>query len=122
ARRFAIVAWLAAAAVAAVFAYAAWLLIERGGTTRWFGWEAGQRAGVWYVTAVEPNGPAAGELTRGDRMLSVNGVPVLPDAGPFYGRRDLPIGGSYTIAIERDGQRLEPRFTVGSRANPDELV
>jgi hypothetical protein len=121
-RFFAAAAWVAAAATAAMFTYAAWLLVLHGGTAEWFGWEASPRGTEWYVAAVDSTGPAAGLLRQGDRLVSVNGFPVVPDTGTFFGRRELAVADSYAVVIERGGERYEPRLTVAGRKSTGELA
>jgi hypothetical protein len=88
-RVFVAIAWLVAAATAAMFVYAAWLLVQRGATVQWFGWEVGPRGGGWYVTAVDPAGPAAGALRLGDELVAVDGRPIPADAGAYFPRRPV---------------------------------
>jgi serine/threonine-protein kinase len=122
-RAFAAAAWLAvAAATTLVFIYAAWLLVQRGGTVQAFGWEAAPRGAEWYVAVVTPNGPASGALQVGDRLVTLNGLPVVPHAGTFFGRRFLEAGDTYETVVERDGEQRAVRLAVATRTSVDELV
>ena len=115
-RVFVAIAWLVAAATAAVFAYAAWLLVQRGATVQWFGWEVGPRGGGWYVTAVDP----AGALEdRRQIAVEIAGVPFAPgDFAPagsgfakrlpvarHVGRDDEDVHAAIEREMFRDGQR-----------------
>ena len=121
-RLFTVVAWLVTAVTIVVFLYAAWLLVQRGGTVQWFGWQAAPRAGDWYVAAVDPVGPAAGALQVGDRLVSVNGRPVLQDVGDALARGTVEAAGIYEVATERAGEPRTVRLALTSRAAFDEIV
>jgi hypothetical protein len=114
--------WLMLIAGAAAFAYAGWLLVLRGGTAEWFGWQAVPRDADWIVATVPPDGPAAQLLQRGDVLTSVNGLPLVADAGPFLGLRDLDVGDSYDVVVERASESRSVRLTIAGRSNAGELI
>jgi hypothetical protein len=121
-RVFVASACLVAAATFTVFLYAAWLLVQRGGMVESLGWDATPRGRDWHVARVDAAGPAAEALQVGDRLVTLNGLPVVADAGTFFGRRTLAAGDSYETVVERDGERRTVRLSVTSRASAREIV
>lgn len=111
------IVWAAAAVVCVAFAYAAVLLVVDGGATKAFGWTDARRAGGWFVGAVDPDGPAAGRLQEGDRLISLNGVRPFGQGGTRIHRRDISVGDTYQLAIDRQGERLAPTLTVSEGPN-----
>lgn len=111
------VLWITAAATAAMFIYAAWV-IAAGENTRSFGWREVRRAGNPRVAAVEATGPAAGRLQQGDRVIAVNGIPPIGEAGTHPHRRGLSIGDTYEITVERNGQQSQYVLPVVAGPNP----
>jgi hypothetical protein len=67
---------------------------------------------VAFVTAVSQDGPAAGLLEAGDRIVEVNGTPPFGGGGTALHRRTLSVGDSYTIVVDREGQRIQRRLMV----------
>jgi hypothetical protein len=110
--------WVISAAVLATFAYAAWLLVATEGPP-WFGWNGGRRAGRFIVAGVDPGGPAAGQLQRGDTIISMNGAPLGPPPDLNLRRRALSAGDTYALTIERAGILREHRLAVG--VNPPSM-
>ena len=103
---FSIVVWLAAIATVAAFSYAAWLLIERGGTTVEVGWQETRHGAEAFVASVVPGGPAADRLQAGDQIIRFNGVPPVNGMGTRYHRRELSPGDRVELAILRNGAPL----------------
>lgn len=119
--RFTVLAAIMAGAVAAALAYACWLLITGGGVTSEYGWRAAARGDGWLVTAVDEDGPA-GRLRPGDRILEVDGREPLPDAGVRLHLLDLGAGDTYTLDIERGGERRRLVLEVGAAPITSALV
>ncbi len=121
---FRLVLWPAAAAVAAAFAYAGWLIVASGGVATSLGWLERPQAGGDYVAAVRADGPAAGRLKTGDRIVSVNGLPPLANAGTLLVLRSLDVGDTYRMTVERDGRHLSFRLTAvpGPNVLPEVLT
>ena len=69
--------WLASVIVAAVFAYAALLLFQKGGASVTPGWSEVQLGDSWFVSRIDPGGPAAGRIEPGDRIINMNGAPPI---------------------------------------------
>ncbi len=111
---------LAAVATAAAFAYGAWSLARDRGVPAYFGWAQLERGGVWYVAGVDSNGPAAGLLQSGDRLLSLDGDAAVSRAGTRSYRRSLKIGQSYELGVDRDGTTYN--FTLGVVAGDRRLA
>jgi hypothetical protein len=114
------VVWLTTAVVALVFAYAVWLLILEGGATAAFGWTEVHETAGWFVDAVDPDGPAAGLLRPGDRVIAMSRVPPIGNAGTLLHRRELSPGSAYGMTIERNGEQQTLR--VGVAAGPSRLA
>ncbi|MHB1066801.1 MAG: YlbL family protein [Candidatus Nanopelagicales bacterium] len=70
------------------------------------------------VTTVYSASPAAGVLEPADRLLTVDGVAVAAPAQVAELVRGKPIGTTFAIGIERDGQQRVVEVT--SAANPDD--
>lgn len=116
---FRVIVWIAAAITAATFSYAAWLLVRDGGASPSFGWTETQRQGVWFVASVPASGPAAGSLQPGDRLIGINGVPPIGNAGTSLHRRSSKIGQTNAVTVEREGVRHTYPLTVA--IGPDVL-
>jgi eukaryotic-like serine/threonine-protein kinase len=102
----------AAAATAALFLYAAWILPS---PLTAFGWNARAQRGELYITAVDPGGPAAGLLQRGDRLVSVNGDVNVSRVGAVAHRNAMAVGEIYQVVIERGGERQAHTLQAGAR-------
>ena len=111
---------LASVIVAAVFAYAALLLAQKGGVSATLGWNEVKRDNGWFVLRVDPAGPAAGRIESGDRIINLNGVPPIGPAGTAIHRRKLAQGQTYEITVERSGKRQT--MNLGVAAGPSELA
>jgi len=105
---------VAAIVALATFAYAAWLLVDGKGVTRDFGWQHVRQPGGWRLSQVDPEGPAAGHLEVGDRILTLNGVTPLPGGGTTLHRRGLSVGDSYDLVVERGGERIDRTLVVSA--------
>lgn len=110
---------LAAAASLAVFAHAAWLLLDSRGATTNAGWTERYDSGEWFVRSVDPSGPAAGRLAPGDRVVAMSGVPPVLDAGTLLLRRQLSPGDEFDLVVERDGARRT--HTLRAAPGPPDL-
>jgi hypothetical protein len=103
---------LALGAVLAVLFAAGFVLVARhGGREVRLGWEPGSATdGSVLVASVEPEGPAAGILAPGDRIVSVDGDRRVNrgslDWLLFPGRAR----GSYTLGVARDEREIEARL------------
>mgnify|MGYP000415605906 CR=1 FL=1 len=106
ARPFLTVVWAAAAATFLAFSYAGWLLTVNGGAGPAFGWTEAARSGQWFVLRVDPDGPVAGQLRQGDRLIDLNGIPPSGRTGTRAHRRALSVGDEYHLAIDRRGERI----------------
>jgi eukaryotic-like serine/threonine-protein kinase len=110
------VAALAAVVTSGVLANAVWQLVVGLPESPALGWVQNARGGQLYVGFVDPAGPVADELRVGDRIVRLNDVAGVARGGLGAARRDLAIGESYELVIERDGQQLEFRLPVGGVA------
>ena len=98
----------------AVFAYATWVLATKGGDTTSFGWSEVQRKDGWYVSSVDPAGPAAAALRPGDRVIGLEGRPPAPGLGTRFQRLALGAQDVYRLEIERDGHPYTRRLVVAA--------
>jgi hypothetical protein len=119
-RLFLWVVWLASVIVAAVFAYAALLLFQKGGASVTPGWSEVQLGDSWFVSRIDPGGPAAGRIEPGDRIINMNGAPPIGPAGTTLHRRELAAGQTYEITVERAGQRQT--MSLVAAAGPSALA
>ena len=73
---------------------------------------------VVEVTTVAPDGPSAGQLETGDRLLEVDGEPVPTSTAAVDAIRDREPGDPVTLAVERAGDRRT--VTVTTEPSPDD--
>jgi len=119
-RGFLGIVWLLAIVALISFSYGMWLLIT--GNEFSVGWEVQPRGNQWYVTDVRSNGPAAGQLQLNDRLVSVNGVAPVPDAGLYFHLRTLAPGDRYEVVVERDEVRQTYLLRAAAATNTTPIV
>ena len=103
-------------------------IVTQGQVVRgWLGIEAQQEMplarslnfntpGSVVVTSVVPNGPAASAGVRvGDRILEIDGAPLLDPNAAINEIADAHPGTIIALILDRGGRRLEARITVGVR-------
>jgi len=112
--RFRIVVALAGAVALGVLTPALVTLVRHGGAERFVGWTDAARGSVWIVDSVDAAGPAAARLQVGDRLLSVDGDTLVARYGARYFRSTAPIGGRYSVRVERNGRTLGYTLTVAA--------
>jgi hypothetical protein len=71
------------------------------------GWKAVKRDAAFYLSSVDPNGPAAGKLQPGDRILAINADSRMEHVPPDLKLRFLPPDRQYFLILERHGSPLE---------------
>src|SRR5262245_40094571 len=69
------------------------------------GWNVRAERGGWFVTDIDPRGPAAGHLEEGDRIVAINGDARSAIVGVSYWRH-VRGGATYRLDLERRGERL----------------
>ncbi len=100
--------------VLAFFVLAAVIAVRTGPVTKDLGWvPEAHWNGTVLVIQVNPDGPAAGRLAPGDRVLAVDGDP----SGALWHLWLARLGESYTIRILREG--VEYEFTLPVRVQRD---
>ncbi len=109
--------WFALAAgtlLSGSLAYESVNLFGIGRQQKVVGWRAGPGPGGWVVSQVDRNGPAAGKLQRGDRLLAIDGDSRVERTGPLFRLEDAPPNQAYDVMVDRAGQRLTipMRFVV----------
>ncbi len=78
------------------------------------GWRAAYAQGAWKVAQVDRDGPAAGKLVRGDRLLAIDGDTRVQRTGPLFRLTDAPAERWYQVTVQREGRRFDVplRFVV----------
>jgi signal transduction histidine kinase len=91
-------------------------VLDRGGTIRTTGWTYAAPGTPPQVTSVSPDGPAAGLLQPGDRILSINGQSDWRGLyGPERAVWNYPIGSTYSVRLLRAGQTHDITLSVTGR-------
>jgi eukaryotic-like serine/threonine-protein kinase len=111
--------WLVAIITSVAFIGAAAFLVQHGGRTVAFGWNEARQGQEWFVSQVDPAGPAWGKLQEGDRLIAVDGIPSIRGAGTRPHRLRLVAPRPYAVTVERRGERLD--VVVPAAAGPDVL-
>jgi hypothetical protein len=94
-----------AVTTAALLGCAIVALFRVGWTSVEFGWRPRLDASGSVVVWVDPSGPAASQLRKGDRPVALDGDPLIR----YYGRPAMAIAslpGPYTVRLERAGRAL----------------
>lgn len=81
-----------------------------------FGWTDTRRDGSWIVTEVDPQGPAAGLLDPGDRLLAFDGDTRAARTGAGVFEDFLAAGSSYSIRVSRNSQQRQ--ISLSPRRSP----
>lgn len=109
--------WLAVPALAAMFLYALWVLVPNSRIAGPLGWDEQRQGTEWFVSRVDPPGIAAGLLSPGDRILTLNGTPPMNPFGTALHRRRLTAGQTYQLAIDRSGERRDLHVMLPARGS-----
>jgi hypothetical protein len=107
------------AALAICYAAAGVQFWRHASESKIYGWYRGLYQGSWYVTWVQPGGPADGILKVNDRIAAYEGrtgVPWLVDRIVML----TPPGGNLRLTIVRGGRRLEVAVPVRRVRTPVE--
>src|SRR5664279_417876 len=99
----------------AVLTYAGVHIYRYGDQSKTLGWAASWKQGSWMVRAVDRDGPAAGQLQPGDRILAINGDARAERIGPSWFLRERPDEQSYTILVAHDRIEIERRLKWPNR-------
>jgi hypothetical protein len=86
--------------------------------SREFGWVERPRGGARYFTRIDSNGPTAGAVIDGDRLVAWNADTAVARAGTLFERYAAAPGERVTLTVERDGRLRTVDFVVGHRAWP----
>ncbi|HKY97169.1 MAG TPA: protein kinase [Gemmatimonadaceae bacterium] len=81
-------------------------VIRDNGAQKPLGWSYALVEKQWRVQAINPQGPAAGLLETGDRIVAIDGNPSAERIGPKWFLRDSPDRNDYTITVSRQGSEL----------------
>lgn len=119
AARFRTLALVVAAVVAVGAVVSAVAIAQYGDRTRPFGWNAVAADGG-YVARIVPNGPAAGALRSGDRIVAVDGDRRAGRVSPQLLRQFIR-GPAYTLPVRRDGGDVTIPLTLVVGRSPELL-
>ena len=98
--------------ILAFYVFAGVMIFKYGGLTESVGWRRDFAGGSWYVSEVDPSGPAAGKLQSGDRIVAIDGDTRVQRVDPFLKLRiDVP-GTSYSMRVARVAE--ERQFQLNS--------
>src|SRR5439155_16101309 len=70
-----------------------------------YGWTLTARDAGWVFATVDENGPAAGRLEAGDRLLALNGDGRAAVLGYLF-FANAPVGQTYRLDVDRRGTRI----------------
>jgi hypothetical protein len=107
---FAAIATLCVFLVASLLVVSLWGFVRQGGVPAVESWSAKPIANAWMVATVDTNGPAAGKLNPGDRILSINGSNSAAEFGPSL-ELTKP-SASYKIEVDRKGKMFRYQLPV----------
>jgi hypothetical protein len=108
---------VAAALVTTYFVFivfAGWVLLQYGVKRPEFGWQVKRLGGATYVASVTGDGPAAGSLQPGDRVITVNGRPVETEAAVSLALRSVAGSSLYTLRVLRAGAERDVWLRSGT--------
>ena len=80
------------------------MLVREFHHTKAYGWTLTAGDSGWVVATVDENGPAAGRVQVGDRLLALNGDGRLAVLGYLF-FSNAPVGQIYRLDVERRGIR-----------------
>jgi sigma-B regulation protein RsbU (phosphoserine phosphatase) len=69
------------------------------------GWHGSGDFGEFHITRTDPQSPAK-DLRSGDKIIAINGVKVVEDAGVLGDEYRLPPGSRYSMTVEREGREM----------------
>jgi Lon-like protease len=73
------------------------------------------------IISVTPNGPAAGKLESGDRLLQVDGEPVATSNAAVKAIQDRDPGDPVTLTVQRDGDTRTVEVTTEPSPDDDSV-
>src|SRR5262245_2951856 len=112
---------IAAAAIAYLYVPIGEMIYQYGTLKKDLGWKIETVSGNYLVREVDPNGYASGKLYNGDRILAVNGNPII--LGPGIGKLPLLIvGKSYNLTVLRHGEKLDVKLQSKIEHNSQNLI
>lgn len=94
-------------------------VVTHGGQVRIFGWTAA-RSGSGFVARVAPDGPAAGSLRDGDRIVAVDGDRRAERISPVAIRQFIR-GPSYTLTVVRGDSEVTIPLAVTDARSPEQF-
>ena len=107
---------------AGLFAFTVYAVTRYYGVEKAPGWSATRNDGTaWFVSNVDPEGPAAGRIQLGDRLLAINGDERRAVIGLFQWVF-VDGGKTYRVDLDRRGERVSVELPMplvsGQRLTP----
>src|ERR1041384_6363 len=107
---------------AGLFAFTVYAVARYYGVEKDSGWSVTRTDGrAWFVTHVDDDGPAAGRIEVGDRLLAINGDERRAGIG-FVQWVFVDGGKTYTVDLDRSGERVSVEMPMalvpGQRLTP----
>ncbi|HTS31089.1 MAG TPA: protein kinase [Bryobacteraceae bacterium] len=117
-RTFLTLVTASAIVITVLMVYAGTWVRHNAGRSKYLGWTAASSGGSWFIQMVDPNGPAAGRLFPGDRILAAEGNGDVARIGPSWTLRDRPNQPDYSIEVVQGGTSVQYRLAWPVRADP----
>src|SRR5690348_2732273 len=86
------------------YVFAGVMIFKYGGLREGVGWRRDFGGNSWYVSEVDPSGPAAGKLQSGDRIVAIDGDTRVQRVDPFLKLRIDVAGTSYSMRVARGAE------------------
>jgi signal transduction histidine kinase len=101
--------------VLALYTWVGFVALPDAGHVKVWGYDFAPRDGGWYVTRVDPSGPAGASLVPGDRIVAVDGDARIRDGCVWARTDEIAPGEPYTLTIERDGVERDATLSMTVR-------
>ncbi len=105
--------WFAVPAVlvvGAILCLCIWGISRPNGTRADSGWSAIPSGNRWFVSQINPQGPAAGKLRIGDQLISIDGSRRIAQFGPSPQLKSQ--SGEHSIEVLRNGLQVKLALPV----------
>jgi len=101
-----------------IFPFQLFQILSFGDILRSPGWFAKASPSGWIVDYVQPSGPAGGKLSRGDKLLAIDGDPRAARIGTYWFFNHKAPGERYTVEVQRASGRLDIELRVAATHIP----
>ena len=117
---------LLAAITFAFYCFAGLMIYRYGNLTKDYGWKYDAKGqSVYYISEVDPRGPAAGALQVGDQIIAINEDTRISKPGVrlmWVKLRSIAPGNAYTIRVMRGTEDLQFQLKAVGTAHDHEYV